>query len=235
MATPIKIGILQFPGTNCDYDAFHATQKVFDMETKMLWHTERLGKSADYQCLILPGGFAYGDYLRAGSMAMLSPIMEDVVNFANAGGLLLGICNGFQVLTELKLLPGALLTNNSLNFECRDIFMRVENHQTPFSCSASKGEVLRMPIAHQQGCYYIDQAGLKELQTNQQIVLRYCTPHGEITAESNPNGSLDAIAGICNSKKNVFGLMPHPERCAEALLGNTDGKVIFASIQKYLN
>jgi phosphoribosylformylglycinamidine synthase I len=224
----MKFGIVQFPGSNCDADAFYVVQQLLKEEAFYLWHEEETLQNAD--CIILPGGFAHGDYLRAGAMAKISSIMKSVEKFAEAGGLVLGICNGFQILTEAGLLPGALLKNQCGKFICDWIYLNVENSETPFTRLYKKGEILRMPIAHGEGCYYLDEAGLEKLEKNGQVVFRYCDSRGNFSPESNPNGSLAYIAGICNKEKNVLGLMPHPERCAEPLLGGTDGLLLFQSL-----
>jgi len=197
-------------------------------ETQFIWHKET--KLDDFDVVILPGGFSYGDYLRSGAIARFSPIMENIIQYANKGGLVLGICNGFQILLESGLLPGALLHNTNLRFICKNIHLRCENRNTPFTKKISDNQVLTMPIAHGEGNYYTDPDTLKSLEDNQQVIFRYCNEYGEITEESNPNGSLQNIAGICNKQKNVLGMMPHPERVVENELGSTDGKVIFDSI-----
>lgn len=226
----MKFGVVVLPGSNCDHDALHVAEDVLGAEVVTLWHKDRDLQNVD--CVILPGGFAYGDYLRAGALAKFAPIMESVKRHASAGGLVLGICNGFQVLTEVGLLPGALMRNAGLRFICRDIRVRVEHSDTPFTSAIPTGSVLRLPIAHGEGNYIADEKTLDRLENNNQIVLRYCTPDGEVTAQSNPNGSARNIAGICNEGRNVFGLMPHPERCSESLLGNQDGLAIFRSIEQ---
>jgi phosphoribosylformylglycinamidine synthase subunit PurQ / glutaminase len=223
----MKFGVVVFPGSNCDADCYHAV-KDLGHEVEYIWHKDTDLKGSE--CIIIPGGFSYGDYLRSGAIARFSPVMDKVIEFANQGGYVIGICNGFQILLECGLLPGAMLRNNCLKFRCADSWLRVENADTPFSNLLEKGQVIRVPVAHGEGNYYIDAAGLKTLEETGRIVLRYSTPDGEITAEANPNGSLHNIAGIVNEQGNVLGMMPHPERCVDELLGGTDGKLIFQSI-----
>ncbi len=225
----MRFGIIRFPGSNCDYDCHHVVKEVLKVEADFVWHKEE-SFSQHYQCLILPGGFSYGDYLRTGAIARFSPVMRAVERFAKEGGLVLGICNGFQILLEAGLLPGAVVRNRTLQFICRDVHLRVENAETPFTGSCRKGEVLRLPIAHGDGNYFADPETLAELESNRQVVFRYCAPEGDLTEEANPNGSVSHIAGLCNAERNVLGMMPHPERCSEAILGNEDGRKIFASI-----
>jgi phosphoribosylformylglycinamidine synthase I len=224
----LRFGVVVFPGTNCDADTYGVLDRVFGVPVESIWHAATSLPAVD--CVILPGGFSYGDYLRAGAIARFSPVMAVVGRFAAAGGLVLGICNGFQILCEAGLLPGALLPNDCLEFRCGWTNLRVEQVDTPFTGAARPGQVLRMPIAHGEGRYYADPATLDRLTAQGQVILRYCTSTGEVTPESNPNGSLGGIAGICNDARNVFGLMPHPERCSELALGGTDGAVIFRSI-----
>jgi phosphoribosylformylglycinamidine synthase I len=224
----MKFGIVLLPGSNCDHDAFHVTSNVLGAEVEMLWHKDRDLKGVD--CVIVPGGFSYGDYLRAGALAKFAPVMEAVKTHADAGGLVIGICNGFQILTEAGLLPGALMRNEHLRFICRDVHLRTESTATPFTSSLTEGEVLRLPIAHGEGNFYADDRTLDELEENGQVVFRYCDAEGRVTAESNPNGAARNIAGICNRGRNVLGMMPHPERCSEELLGNADGLKIFRSL-----
>ena len=224
----MKFAIVVLPGSNCDHDALHVTKDVLGEEAELLWHKETDLRGAD--CVIVPGGFAYGDYLRAGALAKFAPVMEPIRRHAANGGLVLGICNGFQVLTEAGLLPGALMRNEHLRFVSRDICMRTEQTTTPFTSELASGQVLRVPIAHGEGNYFADDDVLDDLERNGQIVFRYCDAEGRVTRESNPNGSARNIAGICNRGRNVLGLMPHPERCSEPLLGNTDGLAIFKSI-----
>lgn len=224
----MKFAVIVFPGSNCDHDAYHAAKHVFHQETRFVWHKE--SDLGDADVVIVPGGFSYGDYLRAGAIARFSPIMRDVVRFANEGGLVLGICNGFQVLCESGLLPGALIRNASLRFVCRDTYLRVENNQTPFTRTAQPGQILRIPIAHGEGNYTADDDVLDRLEDNDQVVFRYCNAAGEVVPEANPNGSARNIAGITNERRNVMGMMPHPERCVESILGNEDGAVIFESL-----
>ena len=224
----MKFGIVILPGSNCDHDAFHVTKTVLGADAELLWHKDTDLKGAD--CVIIPGGFAYGDYLRAGALAKFAPIMEPIKRHAAAGGLVFGICNGFQVLTEVGLLPGALMRNEHLRFVSRDIHLRTEEIDTPFTSELLHGQILRMPIAHGEGNYFADDALLDDLERNRQIVFRYSDAEGRITSEANPNGSARNIAGICNVARNVLGMMPHPERCAEELLGNADGLAMFRSI-----
>jgi phosphoribosylformylglycinamidine synthase len=228
----VRFGVVIFPGSNCDADVYHVIEKVLGAEVSYIWHGEQ--ELAGYDCLILPGGFSYGDYLRTGAIARFSPVMQAVADFAERGGLVLGICNGFQILLEAGLLPGAMLVNRTLQFICQDVWVRVENAATPFTCLARPGQVLRIPIAHKEGNYYCDPDTLAELEKNRQIVFRYCEPTGEITPEANPNGSVTNIAGISNRAGNVLGMMPHPERCAEEVLGNRDGLLIWESIVRWL-
>ena len=224
----MKFGIVVLPGSNCDHDAIHVTKDVLGADAEVLWHKDTDLKGAD--CVIAPGGFAYGDYLRAGALAKFAPIMDAIRRHADAGGLVLGICNGFQVLTEVGLLPGALMRNQHLRFLSRDVFLRTEETDTPFTNQLLEGQVLRAPIAHGEGNYFADEATLDALERNRQVVFRYCDEEGRITGEANPNGSARNIAGICNRRRNVLGLMPHPERCSESILGNADGLGIFRSI-----
>jgi phosphoribosylformylglycinamidine synthase I len=224
----MKFGVIIFPGSNCDYDAYMVIKNVVKREVEFLWHQDT--SLSNYDCVILPGGFSYGDYLRTGAIARFSPIMKEVMNFAQEGGLVVGICNGFQILLEAGLLPGAMLRNTSLRFICKFVHIEVENENTPFTNLCPKGQVLKIPIAHTDGNYFISEEGLTRLKQNQQIVLRYCDQHGKITQEANPNGSLYNIAGICNERGNVLGMMPHPERASEKILGSEDGKYIFQSI-----
>ena len=224
----MKFGIVILPGSNCDHDAMHVAHDVLGADAEFLWHKETDIKGAD--CIIIPGGFAYGDYLRAGALAKFAPVMEPIRRHAAAGGLVLGICNGFQVLTETGLLPGALMRNQHLRFVSRDVHLRTEQTNTPFTSLLIEGQVLRAPIAHGEGNYFADDATLDALEDNGQVVFRYCDAAGRVTGEANPNGSARNIAGICNAQRNVLGLMPHPERCAESILGNGDGLQIFKSI-----
>lgn len=227
----IRYNVIVFPGSNCDRDAFEAAKR-FGGEPTLIWHKDAQLQNPDI--VIVPGGFSYGDYLRAGAIAKHSPIIHEVIRFAEQGGLVLGICNGFQVLTESGLLPGALMANASLQFICRHQYIRVEETDTPFTGTMSKGAALDIPIAHKEGNYYIDADGLKELQDQRQIVFRYCDAAGKVTDEANPNGSVDSIAGICNRRRNVLGLMPHPERAAEDCLPSHDGAAFFESILRAL-
>jgi len=224
----MRFGVIVFPGTNCDMDAYHVLDQVLCQEVRYVWHGER--SLAGLDAVVLPGGFAYGDYLRTGAIARFSPVMDAVAAFAEADGLVIGICNGFQILCEAGLLPGALMQNSHLQFRCQWVHLRVENAATPFTTACHSGQVLAMPIAHFEGNYYADDATLAELNARGQILLRYCMPTGEVTDAANPNGSLQNIAGIVNRRGNVFGLMPHPERACEAILGGTDGRLIFESM-----
>lgn len=224
----MKFGVVVFPGSNCDYDTFNVLQDVFRMETVFLWHKDHDIKDVD--CIILPGGFSYGDYLRSGAIARFSPVMQEVKEFALKGGLVLGICNGFQVLLELGLLPGAMLRNKNLKFLCQHVHIRIEDENTPFTNKGKKGQVLRIPIAHFDGNYYDSEEGIETLIKNNQIVFRFSEASGFISDEGNVNGSKESIAGIINTAGNVMGMMPHPERASEAILGSEDGKIIFQSI-----
>jgi phosphoribosylformylglycinamidine synthase len=224
----MKFGVVILPGSNCDHDALHVTRDVLGAEAEVLWHKETDLRGAD--CVIVPGGFSYGDYLRAGALAKFAPIMTAVKKHAENGGLVIGICNGFQILTEAGLLPGALMRNEHLRFVCRDVHLRVENTSTPFTGQLTVGEVLRTPIAHGEGNFFADDATLDDLERNDQVLFRYCDESGRVTRESNPNGSSRNIAGIVNRGRNVLGMMPHPERCSESILGNTDGLKIFQSL-----
>jgi phosphoribosylformylglycinamidine synthase subunit PurQ / glutaminase len=228
----MKFGVVQFPGSNCDDDAYHAIGSVIGQPVEFIWHQSE--KVSGFDAIILPGGFAYGDYLRTGAIARFSPVMKAVDRFAHSGGLVLGICNGFQILLEAGLLPGAMMRNKGLRYLCRQVHIRVESTDTPFTCAAQRGQVLMCPIAHNDGNYFCEPAALAELERNDQIIFRYVTPDGRDAAENdreaNPNGSLGAIAGICNRERNVVGLMPHPERAVECPLGSADGLVIFRSM-----
>ena len=224
----MKFAVIVFPGSNCDHDAYHAAKHVLGHEAEFIWHKETSLKGADV--VILPGGFSHGDYLRTGAIARFSPVMTAVSEFAAKGGPLLGICNGFQVLCEAHLLPGALLRNSDLKFHCEHVCVRVEQTDTPFTATATRGQVLRLPIAHGEGNYYADPETIATLESSGRVVFRYCDPTGELSAASNPNGSLNAIAGICSERRNVVGLMPHPERACESPLGSKDGLVLFESV-----
>lgn len=226
----MRFGIIVFPGSNCDHDCKYAVE-LLGHTAEYLWYADRQSL-ADFDCVIIPGGFSYGDYLRAGALARFAPMMEEVQIFANAGGLVIGICNGFQILLEAGLLPGAMQKNRSLKFQCEYRSMRVENNATPFTNKMEKGEVIVLPIAHGEGNYYLDPEGIERLEARGQILLRYSTSDGEVIDAANPNGSVCNIAGVANERKNVFGLMPHPERAVDPRLGNgcTDGQKIFASM-----
>jgi len=228
-----QFGVVVFPGSNCDHDAYHAMAHVIDEDARFLWHKDTSLKGVDV--VIIPGGFSYGDYLRSGSIARFSPIMEEVVNFAQKGGLVLGICNGFQILLEAGLLPGAMQHNQKLRFICKQTHITCTNNQTAFTTKLDPHTPLQMPVAHAEGNYYIDDEGLKKLRQNNQIVFRYCNSSGKVTQEANINGSVDNIAGICNKRGNVLGLMPHPERAVEKALGSSDGLTIFESLINYLS
>ena len=228
----MKFAIIVLPGSNCDHDALHVTRDVLGAEAEMIWHGETDLHGAD--CVVIPGGFAYGDYLRAGALAKFAPIMGPIRRFAADGGLVIGICNGFQVLTETGLLPGALMRNRDLRFLGRSVRIRTEQIDTPFTSALAPGSVLDLPVAHGEGNYYADEKTLDELEANHQVVFRYCDPDGNVTDEANPNGSARNIAGICNHERNVLGLMPHPERAAEEILGAADGIGIFQSIASAL-
>ena len=224
----VRFGILQFPGSNCDQDAYHALADVLGQPARYIWHKD--GTLGGVDCVVVPGGFSYGDYLRTGAIARFSPAMKAVVEHANAGGQVIGICNGFQILCEAHLLPGALIRNRGLKFICEHVHVRVETTDSPFTNACQKGRVLRLPIAHGEGNYFAEPNTIEQLNSDDRILLRYCTNEGEITEAVNPNGSLDSIAGICNEARNVFGLMPHPERASEKILGSEDGRLIFESI-----
>jgi phosphoribosylformylglycinamidine synthase len=224
----MRAGVVVFPGSNCDRDCIHVLRGVLGQDVVEVWHGETALEGLD--AVILPGGFAYGDYLRAGAVAATAPIMPAVRAFAQAGGPVLGICNGFQVLLEAGLLPGAMLRNRALRFQCKPVYIRVESTRTPFTRALPEGQVLRLPIAHGEGNYYAPPALLATIQDSEQVVFRYCAPDGRVVPEANPNGSLNNIAGVCSPGGNVLGLMPHPERASEAILGSEDGRLIFESL-----
>ena len=228
-----KVGVVVFPGSNCDRDALNAFGSVLNQDVEFLWHKDTSLDGVDI--VVLPGGFSYGDYLRSGAIARFSPIMNEVIKFARTGGLVMGICNGFQVLVEAGLLPGALLKNAGLKFVCRQVYLRTETTDTPFTAALEKGRVLKVPIAHGDGNYYADDATLKSLQDEDRIVFRYSTSDGRITGESNPNGSILNIAGIVNENRNVLGMMPHPERASEEILGSASGVMVLKSVLQSLN
>jgi phosphoribosylformylglycinamidine synthase len=224
----MKFAVVVFPGSNCDHDAHYAVEHVLGQEAELVWHKDTSLRGAD--AVILPGGFAHGDYLRTGAIARFSPIMAEVQTFAAAGGPVLGICNGFQVLLEAGLLPGAMLRNNVLQFRCEHVYVRVEQTDTPFTAACSQGQVLRIPIAHGEGNYYAEPHVIDRLEKNRQVIFRYATATGEATADANPNGSVNNIAGLCNEQRNIVGLMPHPERACELSVGSADGLVLFESV-----
>jgi phosphoribosylformylglycinamidine synthase I len=226
----MKFAVVVFPGSNCDHDAFHAAKHVLGQDAEFVWHKETSLGGAD--AVILPGGFAHGDYLRTGAIARFSPIMATVRKFADEGGPVLGICNGFQVLLEAGLLPGAMLRNRSVRFQCEHVFVSVEQTDTPFTIGCRRGQVLRIPIAHGEGNYYAEPGVIERLEQNRQVVFRYTTVSGDVTDEANPNGSVSNIAGLCSEARNVVGLMPHPERACELAVGSKDGLVLFESVLK---
>ena len=224
----MKFGVIVFPGSNCDHDAYNVVSEIAKQPCSMIWHeSEDLEKS---DAIIVPGGFAYGDYLRTGAIAAFAPAMKAVKRFADKGGLVIGICNGFQILCETGLLPGALMRNAGLKYICKQVHLRTETTDMPFTHSLKKGEVLMIPIGHMEGNYFCDAETLRQLQSQQRVVFRYSTPEGEVTAAANPNGSLDNIAGICNEGRNVLGMMPHPDRSSEGLLGSADGLRLFQAM-----
>jgi phosphoribosylformylglycinamidine synthase len=228
----MNFAVLQFPASNCDQDALHVVQNVLGHSGRLLWHKER--SLAGFDAVIIPGGFSYGDYLRTGAIARFSPIMQAVQTFAAQGGPVLGICNGFQILCEAGLLPGALIRNRSLQFRCEQIFLKTAAHDSPFTRQIPEGKLLRLPIAHGEGCYFADDATLEQLQAGRQILWQYVNAAGEPGDQANPNGSLRNIAGICSPARNVAGLMPHPERASEEILGSADGRLIFESLISWL-
>lgn len=227
-----RLAVIVFPGSNCDHDLYHVLKHVLHQDVRFVWHKE--SNLDGFAAVFLPGGFSYGDYLRTGAIARFSPIMTEVVQFAKRGGMVMGICNGFQVLCEAQLLPGALLRNAGLEFVCRQIYVRVASNASIFTRACAEGQVLAMPVAHGDGKYYADDATLQALVDNEQILFRYCSAGGEILEAANPNGALGNIAGIRNREGNVLGMMPHPERAAEKILGSDDGKLIFQSILQKL-
>lgn len=224
----MNFAVLQFPGSNCDQDCVHVLRNVLGHSARTVWHKDSSLGEAD--AVLVPGGFSYGDYLRTGAIARFSPVMQAVQNFAANGGHVLGICNGFQILCEAGLLPGALIRNRSLQFRCENVFLKTVTTDSPFTSRIPPDKLLCVPIAHGEGCYFADEPTLAKLKSNNQILWRYVSAQGEATEQSNPNGSLDNIAGICNERRNVAGLMPHPERASEAILGCADGKLIFESL-----
>ena len=226
----MKFAVVVFPGSNCDHDAQYAAEHVLGQQAELVWHKETSLRGADV--VILPGGFAHGDYLRTGAIARFSPIMGEVQKFAAAGGPVLGICNGFQVLLEAGLLPGAMLRNTSLQYQCEQVYVKVDQTDTPFTVACGPGQILRVPIAHGEGNYYAEPDVIARLEKNRQVIFRYATARGDVTPASNPNGSLNNIAGICNERRNVVGLMPHPERACELAIGSADGLVLFESVVK---
>ena len=226
----LKFAVVVFPGSNCDGDAYYAASEVLGQSAELVWHKDTSLHGADV--VVLPGGFAHGDYLRTGAMARFSPIMPAVRAFAAAGGPVIGICNGFQILLEAALLPGAMLRNRGLKYRCEHVHVRVEQTDTPFTCGATAGQVLRLPIGHGEGNYYAAPDLVQSLEANRQVVFRYTDAQGAVADDANPNGSINAIAGICNAERNVVGMMPHPERACEPLLGSTDGLVVLQSVVK---
>lgn len=223
-----RASIVIFPGSNCDHDTYHVLKHIYQQEVSVIWHKDEDLNQPDL--VILPGGFSYGDYLRTGAIAQFSPIMSEVLNYAEKGGIVVGICNGFQILLECGLLPGVMLHNQHLRFSCKNVYLRCENSTTPISNTLSPGQVIQLPIAHGEGNYFCEAETLEDLKMHNQIIFRYCTSDGSISTTSNPNGSLDNIACISNRKFNVFGIMPHPERAVEVLLGSNDGSLLFDSL-----
>jgi phosphoribosylformylglycinamidine synthase I len=224
----MKFGVVIFPGSNCDQDMIYVLRNLLQQEVVELWHKDHSLQNVDF--VILPGGFSYGDYLRSGAIARFSPIMHEVMEFADKGGFVFGVCNGFQILCEAGLAPGALLRNTELKFSCKNVFIKAESNDTLLTSAIPRNKALKIPIAHGEGNYYADAATLKKMNAEGQILFRYCDENGQISPESNPNGSLENIAGVCNAKKNVFGMMPHPERASDRELSNSDGLVLFNSL-----
>jgi len=229
----MKFGVVIFPGSNCDHDMIYVLKKIMKQEVINLWHKDTDLQGCDF--IVLPGGFSYGDYLRSGAIARFSPIMERVIAYADKGGYLMGICNGFQILCEAGLLPGALLSNTNQKFICKNTYIKAQTTNSALTRLKNLGQVLKIPVAHGEGRYYAHKDDIQKLIQNDQVLFRYCNEKGEISADSNPNGSLDNIAGVCNERRNVFGMMPHPERAADEELKNTDGKLVFESILSSLN
>lgn len=229
----MKFGVVVFPGSNCDQDMIYVLRNIMGQETVELWHKDHSLQGCDL--IVLPGGFSYGDYLRSGAIARFSPIMNEVMEFADKGGLVFGVCNGFQILCEAGLVPGALLHNTERKFICKNVHIKAQNFDTPLTSAIPRDRALKIPIAHGEGNYFNDEASLKRMNENGQILFRYCDEAGNVTPESNPNGSLENIAGVCNAKKNVFGMMPHPERASDPALGNTDGRLLFESMLKLVS
>ena len=228
----MKFGVLVFPGSNCDHDTFHVIEALVGAPVTFLWHASEDLEGCD--AILVPGGFAYGDYLRTGAIAKFAPVMQSVTRFARDGGLVMGICNGFQILCEAGLLPGVLMRNRGQQYICRHVHLRVETHDSPFAHGLSRGQVIRMPIGHMEGNYFCDEETLSDLLSQDRVAFRYCTAMGEATRDANPNGSLENIAGILNEGRNVLGLMPHPDRSSEALLGSSDGLALFRSMAEQL-
>jgi phosphoribosylformylglycinamidine synthase len=229
----MKFGVVVFPGSNCDEDMVYVLGTILKQQVEKLWHKEHHLKGCDF--IVLPGGFSYGDYLRSGAIARFSPIMQEVMEFADKGGYVFGVCNGFQILCESHLLPGALLHNTNHQFICSNVFIKAENDETIITSSLKIGSPLKIPIAHGEGRFYADEQTINRLESNNQILFRYCDENGYVTEAANPNGAINNIAGICNEKRNVFGMMPHPERAADTLLKNTDGLGIFKSMLNYVD
>jgi phosphoribosylformylglycinamidine synthase len=228
----MKFGVVVFPGSNCDEDMVYVLRDIMNQKVEKLWHKEHTLKGCDF--IILPGGFSYGDYLRSGAIARFSPIMQEVIEFASKGGFVFGVCNGFQILCESQLLPGALLHNSNHKFICKNVFIKAENDESILTSSLRIGQALKIPIAHGEGRFYADSDTITQLKNNNQILFRYCDENGFTTDDANPNGAIENIAGICNEKQNVFGMMPHPERAADKILSNTDGLAIFKSILNFV-
>ncbi len=229
----MKFGVVIFPGSNCDEDMVYVLRNIMKQEVEKLWHKEHSLKGCDF--IVLPGGFSYGDHLRSGAIAQLSPIMQEVKEFAAKGGFVFGVCNGFQILCESQLLPGALLHNTHHQFVCKNVFIKAETDETIITSSLKIGAPIKIPVAHGEGRFYADEKTLAAIENNNQVIFRYCDENGYVTEESNPNGALNNIAGICNEGRNVFGMMPHPERAADAVLGNTDGLAIFKSMLNFVS
>lgn len=227
-----KFGVIVFPGSNCDYDCYNALKNILSFDCEYVWHEEQ--NIDEFECIVIPGGFSYGDYLRTGSIARFSPVMESVRSFAEDGKPVIGICNGFQILVESGILPGAFLKNNSLKFVCKWTNLKIENTNTPFTCSIKHNEILKIPVAHGEGNFFIEENSLDNLISDTQVVFRYCDENGEPIQSSNPNGSVYNIAGICNTSGNVIGMMPHPERSCDEIIGGTDGRLIFESVSSWI-